>query len=53
MRMYGRIWDKRLRKEIATSERQKGFVPRERCFENVNILKSIIKNQRKKRRPTK
>ena len=27
MRMYGRIWNKRLRKEINTSGRQKGFVP--------------------------
>ena len=27
MRMYGRVWNKRLRKEINTNGRQKGFVP--------------------------
>ena len=50
MRMYGRIWDKRLRKEINTSERQNGSLPVDDCFENVNILKSIISNQRKQKK---
>ena len=49
MRMYGRTRDKRLRPDITTSERQKGFVPVGRRFENVNILKSIINNQREKK----
>lgn len=35
---------------ITTSERQKRFVPVEGCFENDNILKSIINNQRKKKK---
>ena len=48
--MYGRIWDKRLRKEINTSERQNGSLPVDGCFENVNILKSIISNQRKQKK---
>ena len=50
IRMYGRIWDERLRKEINTFERQKGFVPVDGCFENVNILKSIISSQRKRKK---
>ena len=50
IRMYGRIWDERLRKEINTFERQKGFVPVDGCFENVNILKSISSNQRKRKK---
>ena len=48
--MYGRIWDKRLRQDITTSERQKGFVPVDGCFQNVNILKSIINSERKKKK---
>ena len=48
IRTYGRTQDKRLRQHITTSERQKGFVPVGGRFENVNILKSIINNQRKK-----
>ena len=50
MRMYGRIWDKRLRKEITFSERQKGFVLVDECYETVNILKSINANQRKRKK---
>ena len=51
MRMHGKIWDKRLRQDITTSERQKGFVPVDGCFQNVSILKSIINSQRKKKKP--
>ena len=39
MRIYGKIWDRRLRIEIQLNYRQKGFVPVDDCFENVNILK--------------
>ena len=49
--MHGKIWDKRLRQDITTSERQKGFVPVDGCFQNVSILKSIINSQRKKKKP--
>ena len=50
MRLYAKLWDKRLRKNIKLDERQKGFLPVDGCFENVQILKEIIKQQRKKRR---
>lgn len=48
MRIYGSMWEKRLRKEIQLNQRRKGFVPVDGCYENVNILKSIIANQHKK-----
>ena len=50
MRLYAKLWDKCLRKNIKLDERQKGFLPVDGCFENVQILKEVIKQQRKKRR---
>ena len=50
MRLYAKLWDKRLRQNVELDERQKGFVPVDGCFQNVKILQEIIKQQRKKRR---
>ena len=50
MRLYGKLWDKRLRDNIELDEREKGFVPVDGCFENVKILQQVIKQQRKKRK---
>ena len=50
MRIYGRIWDRRLRKQIQLNDTEKGFVMVDGCFENVTILKKIIGNQRKRKK---
>ena len=50
IRLYAKIWDKRMRAYVDINPRQKAFVPVDGCFENVNILKYAIKQQRKKRR---
>ena len=50
MRLYGKLWDKRLRQNIEPDQRQKGFVPVDGCFENVKILQQVIKQQRKRRK---
>lgn len=50
MRVYNRIWDKRLGKEVKIYRRQKGFDPVDECYEKVSILKSAIANQRKTKR---
>ena len=50
MRLYAKLWDKRLRKNIILDERQKGFVPVDGCYENVKILQQVIKQQRRKRK---
>ena len=50
MRIYRRIWGRRLRKEIKLNNRQKGFVQVDGCFENFSILKKVIENQRKKKK---
>ena len=50
MRLYAKLWDKRLRQNVELDERQKGFVPIDGCFQNVKILQEVIKQQRKKRR---
>ena len=48
MRLYAKLWDRRLRLNIKLEERQKGFVPTDRCFENVKSFQETIKQQRKK-----
>ena len=50
MRLYAKLWDKRLRLNITLDERQKGFVPVDGCYKNVKILQQVIKQQRKKRK---
>ena len=50
MRVYAKLWDKRLRQHVTLDERQKGFVPVNGCYENVKILQEIVKQQRKRRR---
>ena len=48
MRLYAKLWDKRLMLDITLGKRQKGFLPVNRFFENVKILKQTIKQLRKK-----
>ena len=50
IRIYAKLWDKRIRKNVTLDERQKGFVPVNGCYENVKILQEIIKSQRRKRK---
>ena len=50
MRLYAKIWDKRLRANVKLDERQKGFVPVDGCFQNVKILQQVIKQQRKRKK---
>ena len=50
MRIYAKLWDKRLRSNIKLDERQKGFVPVNGCYENVKILQQMIKRSRNSRR---
>ena len=50
MRIYAKLWDKRLRSNIKLDERQKGFVPVNGCYENVKILQQMIKKSRNSRR---
>ena len=53
MRVYGKIWDKRLWKEVKLSTRQKGFVLIDGCFKNVSTLKNINANQLRRKEPTR
>ena len=48
MRLYAKLWDKRLWENITLDDRQKGFVPVDGCFENVKTLQQVIKQQRKR-----
>ena len=50
IRLYAKLWDKRLTKNIMLDERQKGFVPVDGCFENVKIIQQIVKQQRGNRK---
>lgn len=50
MRLYTKIWDKRLRAIIILDERQKDFVPVHGCFQNVKILQQVIKQQRRRKK---
>ena len=43
MRLYAKVWDKRLRANVKLDDRQKDFVPVDGCFKNVKILQNIIK----------
>lgn len=50
MRMYGRIWDKWLQKEIIINDRLKGFMLLvDECYKNVKIPKSINNPQQTER----
>ena len=50
MRIYAKLWDKRLPSNIKLDERQKGFVPVNGCYENVKILQQMIKKSRNSQR---
>ena len=50
IRLYAKIWDKRLRKNIQFDERQKGFVPVDGCYENIKTLQQIIKLRRRNKK---
>ena len=50
MRLYKKLWEKRLRQNITLDERQKGFVLVDGCFETLKTLKQVIKQQRKHRK---
>lgn len=52
MRLYRKLWEKRLRRNITLDERQKGFVLVDGCFENLKTLKQVITQQRKHRKET-
>ena len=50
MRLYVKIWDKRLRANIVLDEIQKGFVPDHSYFQTVKIVLQVIKQQRKRKK---
>ena len=50
LRLYAKIWDRRLRRQITMSPRQKAFVPLDGAFENANLLTQAIKNSRTNRK---
>ena len=50
MRLYVKIWDKRLKANIVLDEIQKGFVPDDSYFQTVKILQQVIKQQRKRKK---
>ena len=50
MRLYRKLWEKRLRRNITLDERQKGFVLVDGCFENLKTLKQVNTQQRKHRK---
>ena len=50
IRLYAKIWNKRLCSNIKLDIRQEGFVPVDGCFENVKILPQLIKHQRLKKK---
>ena len=50
LRLYAKIWDRRVRAMVELSGRQKAFVPVDGSFQNVHILRTVIKNSRKSRR---
>ena len=43
MRLYAKLWDKQLRRNITLDERQKDFVSVNGCFETVKTLQQVIK----------
>ena len=49
LRMYAKVWDARLRKNIELDQRQKAFIPADGCYENVKILKTVMKRAKKAR----
>ena len=50
MWLYAKLCNKRLWLNIKLDEKQKGFVPIDKCFENVKILQDKMKQQWKKGR---
>ena len=50
LRLYCKIWDRRMRKKFKINERQKAFVPVDGCYENVKILQNILQNSRKSKK---
>ena len=53
IRMYGRIWDERLRKEINTFERQKGLYLSMAVLKMSTFSKVLVAIKESERRPTK
>ena len=45
-----KLSDKKLQQNITLDERQKGLIPVDGCFENVETLQQVIKQQRKRRK---
>ena len=50
IRLYGKLWDKKIRINFSLGERQKGFVPVDGCYKNVKILQQTSKQQKKRRK---
>ena len=47
--MYAKVWDARLTLNIKLDERQKAFIPVDGCYENVKLLKTVMKRAKKAR----
>ena len=50
LRLYAKVWDSRLRKNVYINNRQKAFRPVDGCYENVKILQNLIQDSRRKRK---
>lgn len=48
IRLYRKLWDKKIRRNFSLGERQKGFVPVDGCYKNVKILQQTSKQQKKR-----
>jgi len=50
LRIYAKVWDRRLRQRVTLSSRQKAFVPVDGCFQNIKLLSEAIQESKKKRK---
>ena len=50
VRLFAKMWDRRLRQLVKVDSRQQGFVPVDGCFNNVKLLQHVIKKRRRSRR---
>ena len=50
LRLYAKVWDSRIRKNVSINNRQKAFRPVDGCFENVKILQDLIQVSRRRRK---
>ena len=45
-RLYSKIWERRIRKNLSHHVRQKAFIPVDGCFENVKTIQHILRSNK-------